>query len=101
MSALDVALQLERSQILPVAVMASGVALPALTVLFLQLQVVLHVVHEPADRVQTHTHTHRDAEANTRKLIIKQKRENDDRSLEQKHNKGLNCFISEYKCQHL
>lgn len=60
MSALDVALQLERSQILPVAVMASGVALPALTVLFLQLQVVLHVVHEPADRVQTHRHRDRD-----------------------------------------
>lgn len=85
MSALDVALQLKRSQILPVAVMASGVALPALTVLFLQLQVVLHVVHEPADRVQTHTHT--EAEANTEKFIIKQKTENDDRSLEQKHNK--------------
>lgn len=45
--ALDVALQLERSQIFSVAMVASRVAVPALTVLFLQLQVVLHVVHEP------------------------------------------------------
>lgn len=54
MRALDVALQLERSQIFPVAMMASRVAVPALTVLFLQLQVVLHVVHEPAEKVHTH-----------------------------------------------
>lgn len=54
---LDVALQLERSQIFPVAMMASGVAVPALTVLLLQLQVVLHVVHEPAETVHTHTNT--------------------------------------------
>lgn len=47
-SALDVALQLEGSHVLPVAVVAGRVAFPALTVLLLQLQVVLHVVHEPA-----------------------------------------------------
>lgn len=55
MGTLDVALQLERSQIFAVAMMASGVAVPALTVLLLQLQVVLHVVHEPAETVHTHT----------------------------------------------
>ena len=43
---LHVALQLVGRQVLPVAVLAGGVALPALTVLLLQLQVVLHVVHE-------------------------------------------------------
>lgn len=54
MGTLDVALQLERSQIFAVAMMTSGVAVPALTVLLLQLQVVLHVVHEPAETVHTH-----------------------------------------------
>lgn len=54
---LDVALQLERSHIFPIAMMASGVAVPALTVLLLQLQVVLHVVHEPAEMVHTCTQT--------------------------------------------
>lgn len=57
MGTLDVALQLERSQIFAVAMMASGVAVPALTVLLLQLQVVLHVVHEPAETVHTRTQT--------------------------------------------
>lgn len=51
---LDVALQLKRSQIFSVAMMASRVAVPALTVLFLQLEVVLHVVHEPTQRVHRH-----------------------------------------------
>ena len=53
-SALDVALQLERSHVLPVAMLAGGVAFPALTVLLLQLQVVLHVVHVP-ERQGKHT----------------------------------------------
>lgn len=61
MGALDVALQLEWSHIFSVAMMASRVAVPALTVLFLQLEVVLHVVHEPARREharkQTNTET--------------------------------------------
>lgn len=57
MGTLDVALQLEWSQIFAVAMMASGVAVPALTVLLLQLQVVLHVVHEPAETVHTRTQT--------------------------------------------
>lgn len=47
-SALDVALQLEWSHVLSVAMLASCVAFPALTVLLFQLQVVLHMVHEPA-----------------------------------------------------
>lgn len=46
-SALDVALQLEGSHVLSVAMLASCVAFPALAVLLLQLQVVLHMVHEP------------------------------------------------------
>jgi len=46
MGSLDVALQLEWSEVLAVTVLAGGVALPALTALFLQLHVVLHVVHE-------------------------------------------------------
>lgn len=47
--ALDVALQLEGSHVLAVAMLAGRVAFPALAVLLLQLQVVLHVVHKPAD----------------------------------------------------
>lgn len=47
--ALDVALQLEGSHVLAVAMLAGGVAFPALAVLLLQLQMVLHVVHKPAD----------------------------------------------------
>lgn len=54
---LDVALQLEWSHVLPVAMLACCVAFPALTVLFLQLQVVLHVVHEPARVQRQNTHT--------------------------------------------
>lgn len=50
--ALDVALQLERSHVLTIAVLAGGVALPALAVLLLQLQMVLHVVHKPAGHRQ-------------------------------------------------
>lgn len=48
MSTLDVALQLEWSHVLPIAMLACCVAFPALTVLLFQLQVVLHMVHEPA-----------------------------------------------------
>lgn len=44
------ALQLEGGHVLSVAVVAGCVALPALTVLLFQLQVMLHVVHEPAER---------------------------------------------------
>ena len=61
MSALDVALQLEWSHVLSVAMLASCVAFPALAVLFFKLQVVLHVVHEPARQWKKHTrttHTH-------------------------------------------
>lgn len=47
--ALDVALQLEGGGELPVAVLASGVLLPALAALLLKLQMVLHVVHKPAN----------------------------------------------------
>lgn len=63
MSAFNVALQLERSHVLPVTMLAGGVAFPALTVLLLQLQVVLHMVHEPARKGQ---HTwHSDMWSNT------------------------------------
>lgn len=48
MSTLDVALQLERGHVLSVAVVAGCVAFPALAVLLFQLQVVFHMVHEPA-----------------------------------------------------
>ena len=54
MSTLDVALQLEWSHVLSVAMLASCVAFPTLTVLLFQLQVVLHMVHEPA-RKDRHT----------------------------------------------
>lgn len=54
MSTLDVALQLERSHVLAVAVLASCVAFPALTVLLFQFQVVFHVVHEPAREKNMH-----------------------------------------------
>lgn len=46
------ALQLERSHVLTIAMLAGGVALPALTVLLLQLQVMLHMVHKPAEHSQ-------------------------------------------------
>lgn len=42
------ALQLEWSHVLSVAMLARCVAFPALAVLLFQLQVVLHMVHEPA-----------------------------------------------------
>lgn len=45
--ALDVALQLEGRGKLAVAVLASGVLLPALTALLLKFQMVFHVVHKP------------------------------------------------------
>lgn len=48
-SALDMALKLEWSHVLAVAMLACCVTLPALTVLLFQLQVVLHMIHEPAD----------------------------------------------------
>lgn len=48
MSTLNVALQLERGHVLSVAVVAGCVAFPALAVLLFQLQVVFHMVHEPA-----------------------------------------------------
>lgn len=55
MSTLDVALQLEWSHVLAVAMLAGRVALPTLTVLLLQLQMVLHMVHKPAEnRTQSH-----------------------------------------------
>lgn len=44
---LYVALQLEWSGVLPVTVLTRGVALPALTVLLFQLQMMLHMIHEP------------------------------------------------------
>lgn len=47
--ALDVALELEGRGELPVAVLARGVLLPALAALLLELQMVLHVVHKPAN----------------------------------------------------
>lgn len=47
-STLNVALQLERGHVLSVAVVAGCVAFPALAVLLFQLQVVFHMVHEPA-----------------------------------------------------
>lgn len=53
--ALNVALQLEWSHVLPVAMLASCVVLPAFTVLLFQLQMVLHMVHEPANE-DIHTH---------------------------------------------
>lgn len=48
------ALQLERSHVLAVTVLTCGVTFPALAVLFLQLQVVFHVVHEPEDQRDRH-----------------------------------------------
>lgn len=73
-SALDVALQLERGHVLPVAVLAGGVAVPALAVLLLQLQVVLHVVHEPAGRSQKEkqcfTHGHQTKALKTKPACI-------------------------------
>lgn len=42
-----VALQLERSGILPVTVLTRSVTLPTLAILLLQLQMMLHVIHEP------------------------------------------------------
>lgn len=50
--ALDVALQLEWRHVLAIAMLAGRVAFPALAVLLLQLQMVLHVVHEPAGHTQ-------------------------------------------------
>lgn len=52
MGTLDVALQLEWSHVLSVAMLAGCVALPALTVLLFQLQVVFQMVHEPAQGTQ-------------------------------------------------
>lgn len=45
--ALNVALQLEGSGELAVAVLASGVLFPALTALLLKFQMMFHVVHKP------------------------------------------------------
>lgn len=53
-SAFNMALQLERSQVLSVAMLAGCVAFKAFTILLLQLQVVLHMVHEPT-RGDEHT----------------------------------------------
>lgn len=47
------ALQLERGHVLSVAVVAGCVAFPALAVLLFQLQVVFHMVHEPAANTQS------------------------------------------------
>lgn len=46
-----VALQLERRGILSVTVLTRRVTLPTLTVLLLQLQMMLHVIHEPEKEV--------------------------------------------------
>lgn len=50
--ALNVALQLEGCGKLAVAVLASGVLLPALTALLLKFQMVFHVVHKPVKDCQ-------------------------------------------------
>lgn len=44
--AFNVALQLKGGRKLTVAVLAGGVAFPALTVLLLKLQMMLHVIHK-------------------------------------------------------
>lgn len=53
MGAFYVALQLERGGILPVTVLTRSVTLPTLTVLLLQLQMMLHVIHEPERERET------------------------------------------------
>ena len=51
------ALQLERSHVLSVAMLAGSMAFPALTVLLFELQVVLHMVHEPAGDTEKSLYT--------------------------------------------
>lgn len=53
--ALNMALQLEGSGELTVAVLASGVLFPALTALLLKFQMMLHMVHKPGKELSIGT----------------------------------------------